>query len=365
MIVGLSGEPAKGMSKEEHRDRLQDAYQSLEKIRKRRVAHFRELRPPPWSDSKSGWKGPGKEDRQEWKGRERMYLFSDTDYCTLRAHIVSLLRDFVEEHVEGDTYRRQIEAILTELRFTRYYPSKVPPGGMGGPSVHQRRLICEALGCSYEYLKRFRIERDEEGEEEVVHTGGSGDSSKGARGKAPRAGPSNSVKSKVLDRDDHECVRCGSADALEVHHILPMAGNTGLRASTLNKPDNLATLCESCHRAAHLERRPTGVRRGEDLAYRDKDEFRMWARDSERYAARVALEEADDVDGAVADRLLDRYETLDGLLGVDVAEMVDLPGMTADTADSIKSALANPPAWIVRYVLEEEPTFKPYDIQQN
>ncbi len=56
------------------------------------------------------------------------------------------------------------------------------------------------------------------------------------------------VREYVLYRDNHTCQACNGKSkdkVLNVHHIIPRtAGGT-------NKPDNLITLCESCHKAYH------------------------------------------------------------------------------------------------------------------
>ena len=56
------------------------------------------------------------------------------------------------------------------------------------------------------------------------------------------------VREYVLYRDNHICQACNGKSkdkVLNVHHIIPRtAGGT-------NKPDNLITLCESCHKAYH------------------------------------------------------------------------------------------------------------------
>jgi len=55
------------------------------------------------------------------------------------------------------------------------------------------------------------------------------------------------VRREILERDGHRCrsAGCGSARFLAVHHRTPReAGGT-------NDPENLVTLCSSCHRALH------------------------------------------------------------------------------------------------------------------
>ncbi len=49
------------------------------------------------------------------------------------------------------------------------------------------------------------------------------------------------VRAEIIDRDGGACVRCGSMERLNVHHKNPY------RLSGDNSPDNLITLCHSCH----------------------------------------------------------------------------------------------------------------------
>ncbi|ACZ29618.1 HNH endonuclease [Xylanimonas cellulosilytica DSM 15894] len=46
---------------------------------------------------------------------------------------------------------------------------------------------------------------------------------------------------RVKERDGYRCVWCGSADNLEVDHIVRYADGGS------NTPDNLRTLCHGCH----------------------------------------------------------------------------------------------------------------------
>ena len=49
------------------------------------------------------------------------------------------------------------------------------------------------------------------------------------------------VRLKVLERDEYQCRQCGSKDALDVHHI------RARRDGGSDDPDNLMTLCRTCH----------------------------------------------------------------------------------------------------------------------
>lgn len=53
------------------------------------------------------------------------------------------------------------------------------------------------------------------------------------------------LREKVLKRDGHKCVSCGSDNDLEVHHIVPVAQGGS------NELSNLITLCLTCHNKAH------------------------------------------------------------------------------------------------------------------
>jgi 5-methylcytosine-specific restriction endonuclease McrA len=60
------------------------------------------------------------------------------------------------------------------------------------------------------------------------------------------------AKAYVLERDDYTCQQCDVRENLEVHHWEPYF------ISFDNSPDNLVTLCRSCHQAKHEEYRREG-----------------------------------------------------------------------------------------------------------
>lgn len=55
------------------------------------------------------------------------------------------------------------------------------------------------------------------------------------------------LRQLVLERDGHQCVKCGIKENLHCHHILPVAVEPLLSADI----DNCETLCKNCHKAAH------------------------------------------------------------------------------------------------------------------
>ena len=52
----------------------------------------------------------------------------------------------------------------------------------------------------------------------------------------------NAVREKILERDDHKCLKCSRGNNLQVHHIEPRRENGN------DDEINLSTLCYGCHR---------------------------------------------------------------------------------------------------------------------
>lgn len=355
-----------------YRDRLKEALQGAGD----RVKRFRELRPSPWKPHqiRFRWKGPGKENSGERSGKRRLFLLLDEDYRRSRRRAVKLLRAFVEDHVDGDTYKAQIAAVMgdlgvAQLRLGRQcHPEeevvhKGPTPRLihqSGMSIrHQEAILCEALGCSSRTLRKFRIKPNDEGIDCVVYRSTSGTGGSGRRSKHGQLAPED--RAKVQARDDHQCVRCGAGDDLQVHHIIPVAGETGLRPDDLHGTENLATLCKACHRAAHVGSWPEGVRLGEDLAYGNADcakeefweEFWTWAQEPEQYAAWLAVRDLEDVDRSLVEELLGRFKDIDALRSADAVELTEVSGVTLSTARAVKQGLAAMPEWVERFVLME------------
>jgi 5-methylcytosine-specific restriction endonuclease McrA len=65
--------------------------------------------------------------------------------------------------------------------------------------------------------------------------------------------PWREIRASIIERDGGHCLRCLSTLRLLVHHIVPW------RVSRDNSPDNLATVCKSCHAYIH------GVSRSKDF----------------------------------------------------------------------------------------------------
>jgi 5-methylcytosine-specific restriction endonuclease McrA len=49
------------------------------------------------------------------------------------------------------------------------------------------------------------------------------------------------VRKEVLERDSHQCIICGTSYGLQIAHYISRA------RGGLGKPENLATMCVSCH----------------------------------------------------------------------------------------------------------------------
>lgn len=64
----------------------------------------------------------------------------------------------------------------------------------------------------------------------------------------------------ILDRDGRRCRKCGAAGRLEVHHVEPIKYGGALFA-----PDNLLTMCRTCHFRAEPDRQTDRLKWGRVL----------------------------------------------------------------------------------------------------
>lgn len=55
------------------------------------------------------------------------------------------------------------------------------------------------------------------------------------------------LRKMVLERDNHQCVKCGSTSNLVCHHIDPVVSNP-IESTDM---DNCITLCKDCHKLSH------------------------------------------------------------------------------------------------------------------
>jgi len=68
----------------------------------------------------------------------------------------------------------------------------------------------------------------------------------------------------ALERADYRCEQCGSAENLEVHHIIKLEKYETRHNNIKNSQDNLKVLCKRCHTLAH--RSGTHTQQGKQLA---------------------------------------------------------------------------------------------------
>lgn len=160
----------------------------------------------------------------------------DSDIVAVWCDLVALYHEHDAESVT-DEYRARIISLLCAFE----YPI---------PS----RVIAGVVGCSKGHARRFYWDDDRQCVREKEWS----------IAQRRRQATPKQVK-QVIQRDGHCCVRCRVGENLLVHHILPVSqGGT---------PDeqNLVTLCETCHRAAH----GMVMYRGK-VQYQSTEDFHTW-----------------------------------------------------------------------------------------
>ena len=157
--------------------------------------------------------------------------------------------------------RRQVDNTLTNIyqahiqnsqKDFQYKKDKITELKRSFPYLRSNnKLIVEATGSSISYVRQFR------------HT---------EAGKIINQKPPKILKNKVRERDGDECVRCNARDKLQVHHLIPRTKGGEHEA------ENMATLCEECHKLAHKrkdldDREGFGEMNYEEVAYENKEDF--------------------------------------------------------------------------------------------
>jgi hypothetical protein len=68
------------------------------------------------------------------------------------------------------------------------------------------------------------------------------------------------IKETILERDNHKCIGCFGLTRLDIHHI-DGSGKTKSNPKRIsnNNPNNLVTLCWSCHGYLHAIERKRGI----------------------------------------------------------------------------------------------------------
>ena len=117
-------------------------------------------------------------------------------------------------------------------------------------------LTCRQCGREFErkaYMADWSVDRGPfcgfpcYGEWQKAHTQGEANPNFRPRSNARASGEWERNRLVVLERDGRRCVQCGSDHRLHVHHRESWEpGQAGP-----HEPDNLETLCASCHRKRH------------------------------------------------------------------------------------------------------------------
>lgn len=114
--------------------------------------------------------------------------------------------------------------------------------------------LAEVVDCSVGHARRYTY-----------------DSEKGAAvekdwsQKSQREKVSPGTRERIIRSDNGSCIRCGDSADLNVHHIIPVSDGGG------KTDENLATLCEGCHKDAH-----DGAYTTSKTVYDGKDGFAEW-----------------------------------------------------------------------------------------
>jgi len=161
----------------------------------------------------------------------------------VRQKLTELYTQCLERACESEaTYEEQIRVLLSVFQYD--IPS---------------RVVADVVGCSHGHARRFEWDNDQKEVREKAWS---------QKQRAHQVPPA--LAEQVRIRDNHECVRCGSDDQLSVHHIDP-AGQHGPAVM-----ENLATLCNQCHKAAHGGNVSSG-----EVIHDSVTEFWNWATEGE------------------------------------------------------------------------------------
>jgi Restriction endonuclease len=113
-----------------------------------------------------------------------------------------------------------------------------------GNSMIAPRAAAEVVDCTLQYARSFSYD-----------IGGK------TIAEGNRLNPS--LRQRARSADNHRCVRCGTEEDLQIHHIIPYEDGG------VDSLENLITLCGDCHWDAHGET-------WSEVDYDSKDEFEEW-----------------------------------------------------------------------------------------
>lgn len=150
------------------------------------------------------------------------------------------------------TCQRCGQDFLTRDPSARYCSRKC-----GQPNQSKRvELTCRQCGATFErkaYMASWSQERGPfcgfacYGAWQSEHAQGDQNPNFRAESSARGAGQWERNRLIVLDRDNHQCQDCGRTDRLHVHHRADWNPDD----PATHVPDNLVTLCATCHRRRH------------------------------------------------------------------------------------------------------------------
>lgn len=182
----------------------------------------------------------------EWRIEQRGTLI-DLDAIQSLMEEFNRRREIVRQHLfpKDDEYARILrELAKVEWELVEFYRGKLKDSEAEFDSkkariIHLKRefpysrvsnqLVAMVLDITYSYAQQIKYIPEE--------------------GVRDRQVPKH-LRNKTLERDDFSCVRCGSTEELEAHHIIPRdrGGDDTL--------ENMATLCHDCHQEAHSKSLP-------------------------------------------------------------------------------------------------------------
>jgi len=123
-------------------------------------------------------------------------------------HYDGIIRDMVRERMAEAQVVSAVQQLVLALDSHRFLWGQ--GDGYGGWVKHLIRTQVESVGLAWE--------------PEYAHT-------------------PDPKRTAILERDDYECVNCGSPDELQIDHIMPKSRGGS------NKPQNLQVLCGPCNRS--------------------------------------------------------------------------------------------------------------------
>jgi len=123
------------------------------------------------------------------------------------------LREVYQSHLkksnhEYDTKKAKIEELKRSFPYLR----------------ENQGFLAWIIDSSYPYVNQFKLDGEEFTNDKI-----------------PKR-----LKQRTRERDNNRCVRCGCNNGLHIHHIIPLSKGGG------HELKNLVTLCEDCHRMAHM-----------------------------------------------------------------------------------------------------------------